>query len=278
MDYDISFYSQNLLSSWFFSEKNLFIIDDFWWLQWETSQEIDAYTNFFLQNLPNASWDHVIVFNSQKVDKRWKMYKLLTQIWEIKNVEIPDLPTLKQKLQSIYQDAVSVWVIDKMIELKGNNFENIKNELDKILITKTNVSIWDLSNISKDLEENIFEIINHILQNEFPQWIKKMRELFDFLDNPYLFYNSFIGNLRFYFYVFLLQKHWVHTEKIKQDLEVGNRAFLLNKNYKISKDTFFALYDGLCCIEQKMKQWKLIWSLPEDILYEIEKTLLVHSL
>jgi len=93
-----------------------------------------------------------------------------------------------------------------MIEKKGNNFENIKNELDKILITKNMVELSDIKNIGKDIEENIFEIIDDILQCNTKNAILKLRDISDFLDNPYLLYNSLLANLRFYFYIFSLRK------------------------------------------------------------------------
>lgn len=274
-DYDIGFYSQNFLSSWFFSEKNLFIIDDFPGLSGEVSWDIEKYYNFFLENLSAASPEHVIVFNSQKVDKRSKLYKLIVQIWEIKNFEIPDIPTLKQKLSQLFSEKIQPWVIDIMIEKKGNNFENIKNELDKILITKNMVELSDIKNIGKDIEENIFEIIDDILQCNTKNAILKLRDLSDFLDNPYLLYNSLLANLRFYFYIFSLRKRWVSSSEIKTDLDVGKRWFLVDKKYKISDVSFFQLYDSLIFIDQQMKQWKLLWSGKQEFLYELEKSILL---
>ena len=75
-EYDLNFYSQNLLSRGFFSEKNLFIIDDFAGLTWEKADDYQKYTDFFLEKLPLANPEHVIVFNVVKVDKRTKLFKL----------------------------------------------------------------------------------------------------------------------------------------------------------------------------------------------------------
>jgi len=59
--------------------------------------------------------------------------------------------------------------------------------------------------VSKDIEENIFEIILDLLNLETKKSILKLRELANFLDNPYLLYNSLASNLRVYFYIFKLK-------------------------------------------------------------------------
>lgn len=275
-DYDLNFYAQNLLSSGFFSNKNLFIIDDFPGL-WssETDSETEKYTEFFLNNLPNISDDNTVIFNSQKVDKRSKLYKLISSTWEIKDFEIVDAQSLKNKLSSIYEDKVSPSVLDKMIDLKWVNFENIKNELDKILITNHKVSLTDLDDISKDLEENIFEIMNLILNNQIKQAIQSLRDLQRFLDNHYLLYNSLVANFRFYFYVFSLQKLWVSNTQIKNQLDVGKRAFLIDKTYKMRKSQLILIYEKLCQLDEKMKLWKLIGNGSDDFMFELEKCFFV---
>jgi DNA polymerase III delta subunit len=111
---------------------------------------------------------------------------------EIKDFEITDLPALKSKLVSVYEGKVPSNVLDVILELKGNNFENIKNELDKILITKEKVILADLEHISKDLEENIFDIISLFLNSQTKTAILQLRELASFLDNHYLIYNSLL--------------------------------------------------------------------------------------
>lgn len=274
-EYEINFYAQNLLSSGFFSEKNLFIIDDFPWLSGETSDEVEKYTTFFLENLSKISPEHTVIFNQSKVDKRSKLYKYMLQHAEIKDFEIPDVSTLKSKLVWVYEDRVPSNVLDVVIELKGNNFENIKNELDKILITKEKVTLADLDHISKDLEENIFDIITLFLNSQTKTAVFKLRELASFLDNHYLLYNSLLGNFRLYFYVFLLQKQGVSSVKIKSDLDLWKRAFLVERNYKIKKEDFLRVYEKMCSLEEKMKNWKLIGNQSEDFFYELEKCFFV---
>lgn len=275
-DYDFSFFEQNLLSTWFFSEKNLFIIDDFpFAADEENSENIVKLQEYFLNILPKIFVENIVVFNSLKVDKRSKLYKKILEIWEVKDFLINDEDSLQKKLKEVYGSQVSLSAINKMIELKWLNFSSISTEFDKILITKDFVDIWDLALITKDIEESIFEIINDLLNLETKKAILKLRELSLSLDNPYLLYNLLSSNLRVYFYMFKLKLLWKSSTEIKDILELWNRSFLVDKNYKIDKQKFLVIYEKVAWIDAKMKTWKLIWSENEDMIYEIERCLVV---
>lgn len=270
---DLWFYEQNLLSSWFFSEKNLFIIDDFpFWNDEDSNSDSKKFQEFFLNILPKINSENIVVFNNEKVDKRSKLYKEIVKLWEIKDFSINDEDELFSKINEVYSWKISQNAIQKIINLKWNNFSNISWELDKILIWKDFIEVEDLAFISKDIEENIFEIINDLLNNETSKAILKLRELAWFLDNPYLLYNSLASNLRVYFYIFKLKLIWKSSSEVKEILDLWKRSFLVDKNYKIDKNKFLEMYWKIASIDWKMKSWKLIWNDNEDFMYEIERS------
>lgn len=275
-DYDLGFFEQNLLSTGLFSSKNLFIMDDFPFSTDEENNENTAkIQEYFLEIFSRMNSENIVVFNNSKADKRSKIYKKIKEIWEIKDFVIENEEDLKKKLEQIYNGKVSPQVISKMIELKWLQFANIVWELDKILIVKDFVDMWDIKDISRDMEENIFEIINLLLACESKKSILKLRELSSQLDNPYLLYNSLVANLRIYFYIFKLQLLWKNQAEIKDILDVWNRAFLITKTYKIKKEDFMKIYQNLANIDGKMKTGKLIGSENIDMMYEIERSILV---
>lgn len=276
LQHDIWFFEQNLLSNGLFSTKNLFIIDDFpFSSDDENPQNILKMQEYFLDIFPRVNTENIVVFNNLKADKRSKLYKKIKELWEIKDFIIETEEDLRQKLQQVYQNKVSSQVIDKMITLKGLQFSNITWEFDKILIVKENIDISDIQNISQDLEENIFEIINLLLSSETKKSILKLRELASQIDNSYLLYNSLLSNLRVYFYIFQLQKLWKTNSEIKELLDLWNREFLIGKTYKIKKETFFKMYEKLMWIDAKMKTGKMFGSESDDMMYEIERSLII---
>lgn len=275
LDYDIWFFEQNFLWVGLFSQKNLFIIDDFPFWSEDTSESILKIQEYFLQILERANTENIIVFNNAKADKRSKLYKKIKEIWEIKDFVIESQDDVKEKLTQVYANKASPQVIAKMIELKGVQFATISSELDKILIGKDFVELWDIQDISRDIEENIFEIINLLLASDTKKSILKLRELAFQMDNPYLLYNSFASNLRVYFYIFKLQLLWKNANEIKEILDLGNRAFLVTKTYKIQKENFIKIYENIASIDGKMKTGNMFGSDTKDMMYEIERSLII---
>lgn len=275
LDYDFNFYSQNLLWGSFFASKKLFIIDDFSFKIWEKDDNILKYEEFFL-NILDKVWDeNIVVFNNENADKRSKLFKKIEKIWEIKDFSIKDNLELKEKLRQVYGEKVSLQAINKIIELKWESFLAIENEFEKLFLTKDFVDVWDLSEVLPSVEQNIFDIINLILNLDTKLAIKKLRELIQFLDNPFLLYNMIISNLRIYFYIFYLKNSWIQNNKISEVLNLWNRWFLVWKNYKISFEKFVKMYEKLLKIDEKLKTWKLLWSWNEEFMYEMEKSLVV---
>gem|GEM_PF-2398928 len=63
------------------------------------------------------------------------------------------------------------------------------SEIEKNLLNKTTLKKSDFLNVSKDIEENIFEIINLILNDDFKIAILIIRKNFIVLDNEFFFLN-----------------------------------------------------------------------------------------
>lgn len=277
LDHDLNFYSQNFLGNSFFSTKTLFIIDDFPFNVWEKDKEVNEYSDFFLNILDKVNKENIIIFNNQNVDKRSKLFKKISEVWEIKDFSIKDREDLKEKIKWVYWEFMTLEAINKIIELKWEDFLAIENEIEKLLLTKTLIELNDLKVVDYSVEESIFSIVDNILNLEIKVWIKRLRELSKSLDNNFLLYNSLLSNLRVYFYIFNLKSLWLTKDEIVSRLNLWNRWFLVWRSYKINPKKFFKIYDKLAGIDEKMKAWKLIWNGEEDFMYEIEKVLIVES-
>ena len=82
-----------------------------------------------------------------------------------------------------------------------------------------------------------------------------------------------VSNFRLYFYIFKLKNLNYNTNNIKEILNLWNRWFLVEKNYKISFQKFNLFYEKLILIDSNMKTWKLLWNNNDEFLYELEKTI-----
>jgi hypothetical protein len=94
------------------------------------------------------------------------------------------------------------------------------------------------------------------------------------LDNPYLLYNSLASNFRIYFYIFKLKLLWKSNTEIKSILNLWNRAFLVDKNYKLDKNKFIKMYEKIAWVDWRLKTWKLLWNENIEMIYEIERCLI----
>jgi hypothetical protein len=83
-----------------------------------------------------------------------------------------------------------------------------------------------------------------------------------------------LANLRTSIYISKLKNLKTPTPEISNALNLWNRAFLVNKNNKISHKKLENLYISLINLDKKMKGWKLLWTEEKDFIFEVEKCIL----
>jgi DNA polymerase III delta subunit len=103
-----------------------------------------------------------------------------------------------------------------------------------------------------ELEENIFQIIDDILNKQINNSIKKINIILNEI-NIYALYNNLLANLRTSVYIFKLKKLNKSVSEISKTLNLGNKTFLINKKYKINYNEIQRLYINLVNIDKKMK-------------------------
>lgn len=255
------------LSTSFFSEKKLIIID--------LNNDLDEdFENFLLSVLDKKEENTIIIFNFLSPDKRKKFYKNLVKISEIKEFDIKDENDIKKIILSKFWNIIDDDAIDLIIKYKAKNIKKIFSEIEKLSIMNNQIKKEDIEkNIVPELEESIFDIVNLLLNKEKIESIKRIDILLNEV-NIYQFYNSLLSNLRVTVYIQKLKKYNIPQTEIWKILNLWNRRFLIEKNYKIKYDELSKFFINLVKIDKKMKTWKLISSDEDSIRYEIEKNIL----
>ena len=255
------------LSTSFFSEKKLIIID--------LNNDLDEdFENFLLSILDKKDENTIIIFNFLSPDKRKKFYKNLVKISEIKEFDIKDENDIKKIILSRFWNIIDNDAIDLIIKYKAKNIKKIFSEIEKLSIMNNQIKKEDIEkNIVPELEESIFDIVNLLLNKEKIESIKRIDILLNEV-NIYQFYNSLLSNLRVTVYIQKLKKYNIPQSEIWKILNLWNRRFLIEKNYKIKYDELSKFFINLVKIDKKMKTWKLISSYEDSIRYEIEKNIL----
>lgn len=255
------------LSTSFFSEKKLIIID--------LNNDLDEdFENFLLSVLDKKEENTIIIFNFLSPDKRKKFYKNLVKISEIKEFDIKDENDIKKIILSRFWNIIDNDAIDLIIKYKAKNIKKIFSEIEKLSIMNNQIKKEDIEKtIVPELEESIFDIVNLLLNKEKIESIKRIDILLNEV-NIYQFYNSLLSNLRVTVYIQKLKKYNIPQSEIWKILNLWNRRFLIEKNYKIKYDELSKFFINLVKIDKKMKTWKLISSDEDSIRYEIEKNIL----
>lgn len=267
-EHDNNFLSENISSSSFLSEKKLIIID----LDNDISEEKQDFLMKILLLIPDSN---IVLLNYINPDKRTKFYKFLIKtVGEIKEFNINDDFSLSKVISDKYNKSISNQAIQTLISYKSKNIEKIFSEIDKLLINYEYIEqAHIIENIYPELEESIFQVIDDILNNNITSTIKKIDIILE-NTNIYAFYNNLLANLRTSVFILKLKNNKTSTNEIWSLLNLWNRAFLVNKNYKLSFKKAEDLYINLINIDKKMKSWFLLWTTDNEFKYELEKVLI----
>ena len=251
----------------FLSEKKLVII------QLTKNKKEDEAVNFILWYLDKIPEDNIIIFYEDNPDKRSKKYKTLKKEATVKEFSIKDTYSLENYIEKKYPNCIAKDAIQEIVRYKAENLAKIEQEIDKLLITKDYIEKKDIiENIFPELDESIFQIIDCVLNKNSKLLIDTMNNLLTQV-NIYLFYNMLVSNLRTNLYILKYKQLWIPVSQISNKLKLGNRWFLITKQYKINYNELKKIYVNLVDLDKNMKTWKLLFSENDYLKEKIEEIL-----
>lgn len=259
----------------FLTEKKLIIIDDIPLSSNVKNVKLIALCDVILQCLENIPDDTIVLFSSHNPDKRSKLFKYIKNNWDLQEFHANQPWDIANIIQAKYPGVIDHQALDLLMKYKSYNLSIIISEIQKLLISRTTIGINDIKqHIMPELEESIFQCIDDILSLRIPAAISKIDTMLQ-QTNMYGLYNNLLANLRPQ--VFIMKAKKIGLTDIGQALKLWNRAFLANKQYKISLHQLETLYCALIQLDKKMKTWKLLWSQQADFQFELENILLQIS-
>jgi len=264
---DNNFLAENISSGSFLSEKKLVIID----LEKKNKPEKEEALLKILENIPE---DNIILLNRINPDKRSKFYKWIVKKSEVKEFNTKNDADIYSIISKKYWNKISATWINTIIRYKSGNLSKIISEIEKLLIIFDHIDTKEITeNISPELEESIFQVVDDILNKQTNNAIKKIEIILNDT-TVYAFYNNLIANLRTNIYIMKLQNLNKSASEIWTTLNLWNRTFLINKKHKITYKEAQNLYTNLVKIDKKMKSWMLNWTTEDDFKFELERVLL----
>ena len=165
-----------------FADKKVIIIENAYIFGSSSDQKIsDRFLEYF--NTFNSSTYIIFELNVDKVDSRKKITKKISEIGkvvEVKKLETNDLFQIIEKRFKDNNYTISTELINYLVSLLNDNYENINNELDKIFLLgkeDKNITKEDLDGlIIPSLDDDIFSLIDAITNKDKNKSIKLYQE------------------------------------------------------------------------------------------------------
>lgn len=266
----------------------------FWWkkeiiIEWyplstikknETAEDEEKEENdidtFFLSILLHIPEDNIVIFVNNNPDKRTKIYKKIIEIGQQKLYPFFTKEDIVSFVLKRYNSQISEEAADLLSYYKWSNLEKVINDIEKLLLYTKKIELHDIkNNIVPEIEENIFILVDNILNKKIKEAVKEIRNML-LLVNVYALYNSLLANIRNRVYIEMLLHMHVSQTVIADRLSLGNKTFLIGKKYAIDFKSLEWFYRALIELDKKMKFWHMKGSEDEDFLYELEKTMIQY--
>lgn len=270
-DVDNNFLVENITAMSFFQEKKLILIElDLSSKDTKIAEKVDFIVNIS-KNLPE---ENILLFYSVNPDKRSKSFKSVNSISDVKEFSSTDQNDTFHILNQRFSWIIQSDALRLLIRYKSNNIEKVASEIEKLNILYENIDEKIIKeNIFPELEENIFQLIDDILNKNFIAARIKLNFILNDT-NIYSLYNGVIANLRTNIFILELKKNKNTQTEITDILKLWNKKFLINKNFSLSYSELKNLYIQLIWLDKKMKSWKLIGTEESDFKLEFENILL----
>lgn len=276
-DTSISAAVEDAISVPFFGERRLVMINRPYFLTgMRTKSKVEQNVDDFLEYLkhPEESTVMVIFAPYEKLDSRKKVTKALkkvavtVEIGKLRENEIKKLVT--EKITSagfkIDHDA-----LDRMVELTAGKLTAMMSDLPKLLLYNNDSKEIGIDSVnglvSRSMEQNVFDLVNSVLQKNPKQSMDIYHQLILENDEPIRINAVLIQQFRLLLQVMILQKHGYSQGNLAATLKVHPYRVKLAMQTvrKFNYDQLRDAYIGLVDTERQMKSTNR----PPELLFEL---------
>ncbi len=163
-----------------FSEKRIIIVNDSYFLTEEkikTKIENKSYLTSLMEYLsaPNPSTFIIFICPVNKLSNRLKITKqmlALTSVLKATNLSYNELIKFIDNYITKNNGTIKQNLIPKIVEYLPNNLYIIKNELEKLLLINSNITMELIeNNMTKYLDTDIFKLVDDLLKNDLNSFL-----------------------------------------------------------------------------------------------------------
>lgn len=254
---DILFLANNLP---FFDEKRIILVKNAYIFTGEKTEQINNFNNLeqYLKN-PNKLTDLIFIINTDKLDTRKKITKLIKEKGNLIKIEkISDVFSYTKKEFKNYQITDST--IRLLINRVGDNINLINTYINKLKIYKINTKeITDndiFDNTSEQINTDFFTLIENIINKNKQQSLISYQEMRKLGEEPIKIIVTLANQLRLMLQTKLLKEQYLTDNEIAVKLNVHPyRIKLANeKSYLFSINDIKTLINNLYHLDLKIKK------------------------
>lgn len=214
----------------------------------------------------NSSNDRYIILIAGRVDGRSKDYKIFKDKFKIIDLlQVDNDKDIYKYIEDYIKDRgykIDKYNLDYLVELLGNDINNINNEIDKIILYLSDDKVISREVIDKLVSDNIdnimYEFTNAVLDREYEK-ISKMYNDFKIENVGYDYLIGSLGNaLRGALVIKILYNQGNSNSEIAKF--IGKKEFyvkkMLERLYNYTVDDLCILIDKLGIIDREYKSGK----------------------
>lgn len=219
----------------FFSEKKIIVVKNLNYVLKEQKHIIDQWVKYLKK--PNEDVALFVVLD-ELIDNKLDLGKALfnnAYIEQVKELSKKDYPKYITKMVEKYGYKITSNATTELLERTDNNLLLISQELDKLMlfsydsktITKDNVLLL----VSKNLEENIYELTNSLIDRNAAKTIEIFYDLMAKNEDPLRVMNNIVAKIRELMHTKLLLEKGYSQAEVQQHFNItSGRAYYLLKN------------------------------------------------
>ena len=243
-----------------FNPYKFIVIDTSSYFSSKKDMDISSLTHYF--DNYNVNSYLIFTYGSSSIDSRRKLFKLISDNGVVKKLEA-NSEYLNDFISNYIKDngySMDMNSMSYLLSRCDNNIDNIRNELDKLMLYKLNDKVITKEDISlltiEDINDTVFELVSSILKNNNE---RAMKLYYNFINNGMDVSQiiAVISNqIRLLFQVKRLYNSGKSNDEIAKILEfksVYRVKYLLNDCYYYSESDLLKYLSKLAYIDKSIK-------------------------
>ena len=243
-----------------FNPYKFIVIDTSSYFSSKKDMDISSLTNYF--DNYNVNSYLIFTYGSSSIDSRRKLFKLISDKGVVKKLEA-NSEYLNDFISTYIKDngySMDMNSMSYLLSRCDNNIDNIRNELDKLMLYKLYDKVISREDISlltiDDINDTVFELVSSILKNNNE---KAMKLYYNFINNGMDVSQiiAVISNqIRLLFQVKRLYNSGKSNDEIAKILEFKSAyrvKYLLNDCYYYSESDLLKYLSKLAYIDKSIK-------------------------